>query len=265
MTTLVPPRRPLAITRAVVFAMVLREMRVRFSSRRLGGLWTLAEPLLHLALIMLLYSTIRQRSIPGMDLPVFLLFGLVPFLLFRNISLTMMDALEANRALFAYRQIQLLDAWLARFVVNFCISASVLLLMAFALAFWGGYDLHIAEPLYWVLAWVVGLALAFGLGMIYCVLGEVAPEWKTVIRLMHLPLYLISGVIFPLRQLPPALLDWLALNPWLHVIELLRVYASPAYRGVPQVNLAYPAAWAVVALCAGLALYRVRRLQMMAV
>ncbi len=252
------------ITRSVIFAMVLREMQVRFSSRRLGGVWTLLEPILHLVLMMLIYAYIRSKSMPGMDLPVFLLFGVLPFLLFKNISLNIMEALEANRALFAYRQIQVFDAWAARFVVHFCISASVLLLVGFVMAFWGGYDLRIDAPLEWGLTWLVGLTLSFGLGMIYCALAEVAPESKSIIKLVYFPLYLLSGAIFPVWHLPARVLNWMALNPWLHVIELLRINASASYPRIPQMNLAYPAVWAAASLFIGLGLYRARRLHMMA-
>ncbi|MGS1116701.1 ABC transporter permease [Castellaniella sp. UC4442_H9] len=260
----IPPRTAFSITRAVVFAMVLREMQVRFSSRRLGGVWTLLEPLLHLVLMMLIYAYIRSRGLPGMDLPVFLLLGVLPFLMFKNISLNMMEALEANRALFAYRQIQVIDAWIARFVVHFCISASVLLLVGFVMAFWGGYDLRIHAPLEWGLTWLVGLALAFGLGMIYCALAEVMPESKSIIRLAYFPLYLLSGAIFPVWHLPSPVLDWMALNPWLHVIELLRIDTSTAYPVIAQINLVYPAVWAAATVFIGLGLYRARRLHMMA-
>jgi len=261
---MMPPRSAFNISRAVVFAMVLREMQVRFSSRRLGGVWTLLEPLLHLVLMMLIYAYIRSKGLPGMELPVFLLLGVLPFLMFKNISLNMMEALEANRALFAYRQIQVMDAWVARFVVHFCISASVLLLVGFVMAFWGGYDLTIRAPLEWALAWLVGLTLAFGLGMIYCTLAEVMPESKSIIRLAYFPLYLLSGAIFPVWHLPSSVLDWMALNPWLHVIELLRVDASISYPRVDQINLLYPAVWAAATVFIGLGLYRARRLHMMA-
>jgi len=257
-------RSSLDITRAVVFAMVLREMQTRFSSRRLGGVWTLLEPILHLVLMMVIYTYIRSKNMPGMDLPVFLLFGVLPFLLFKNISLNMMDALEANRALFAYRQIQVVDAWIARFMVHFCISASVLLLVGFVMAFWGNYDLTIDAPLEWGLTWLVGLSLAFGLGMIYCTLAEVMPESKSIIRLAYFPLYLLSGAIFPVWHLPASVLDWMALNPLLHVIELLRVNVSAAYPRIPQISLLYPAVWAAACIFIGLGLYRVRRLHMMA-
>ncbi|WP_368655694.1 ABC transporter permease [Castellaniella ginsengisoli] len=257
-------RSSLDITRAVVFAMVLREMQTRFSSRRLGGVWTLLEPILHLVLMMVIYAYAKDKTVPGMELPAFLLFGVLPFLLFKNISLNLMDSLEANRALFAYRQIQLMDTWVARFIVNFCISASVLMLMGFVLAFWGGYDLSIHAPLEWGVTWGVGLALAFGLGMIYCAIGEVLPESKTIIKLSYFPLYLLSGAIFPVWNLPPSVLSWLALNPWLHVIELFRIHASPSYPSMPQLNILYPAMWAGATLFVGFGLYRARRLHMMA-
>lgn len=259
------PRPPLAIVRSVVFAMALRELLVRFSSRRLGGVWTLVEPGAYVVVLILLYGGIRQHAVQGMELPAFLLTGIVPFFLFRDIWTDLMNALEANRGLFAYRQVQLVDAWLARAFVNILISGSVLLLLGAVLAFWGGIDLRIRAPLEWALVWLIGLGLAFGLGVVLCALHEAMPEVQTFVRVLNLPLYILSGVIVPLHRLPPTILDWLALNPWLHVMEYMRAFVSPGYRAVPQANLVYPALWAAAALFAGLGLYRARRLQMMAV
>lgn len=257
-------RPPLAIARAVVFAMVLRELQVRFGARRLGGVWTVVEPGAYVVVLMLLYAGVRQRVVQGMDLPVFLLSGVVPFFLFRDIWTDLMNALEANRGLFSYRQVQLVDAWLARAFVNVLISASVLLLIGAVLAFWGGYDLRVHQPLQWALVWLIGLTLAFGLGTVLCVLFEAMPEVQSVVRVANLPLYLLSGVIVPLHRLPPTILDWLALNPWLHVMEYMRAFMAPSYQPLPQVNLAYPAFWAMAVLFVGLGLYRARRLHMMA-
>ena len=57
-------------------------------------------------------------AMPGLEFPVFLVTGMIPFLLFQNLSNRLMDAVEANRGLFAYRQVKPLDTLVSRAMVE---------------------------------------------------------------------------------------------------------------------------------------------------
>ncbi|TGV05381.1 sugar ABC transporter permease, partial [Alcaligenaceae bacterium 429] len=118
-------RSAFAITKAVIFALVLREMQTRFGSRRMGAFWLMFEPIASIAVMMVIFTVIRARQVPGMDFPIFLLTGIVPFMLMRNIALKLMDSVEANRALFAYRNITIFDTYIARVMVECAIMSCV--------------------------------------------------------------------------------------------------------------------------------------------
>jgi capsular polysaccharide transport system permease protein len=77
-----------------------------------------------------------------------------------------------------------------------------------------------------------------------------------------LPLYLLSGVIFPATAFPPQVQAWLLWNPVLHLIEIGRSQFIPLHRPMDGVNLAYPAAVMLVTVALGLALYRLYRHQL---
>jgi capsular polysaccharide transport system permease protein len=96
------------------------------------------------------------------------------------------------------------------------------------------------------------------------VIIDALPEAATVIRLMYMPLYLISGVIFPIWLLPESYVSLLLWNPYLHLIELLRENSIAYYPKVDQVNYFYPAVCAVLSLFIGMSLYRLRRLRLAA-
>lgn len=257
-------RSPFKITRAVVFALLLREMRGRIGASRLGLVWVLFEPLAHVVALVAVFTVIRGRSIPGMDYPVFLLTGIIPFLLFKNVSLRIMDGINANRALFAYRQITAFDTFVARAITELGLYACVYVLIMGAMGIWLGHDVLVPRPLEWLFTLAIGMIFSFGLGLVLCIVTEAVPESRTFVRLMFMPLYFMSGIIYPIAALPSHLLPYILWIPYAHLIEDLRSSAIVPYPQTPGINLEYPAICAVVMLFIGLGLYRARRLKLVA-
>jgi capsular polysaccharide transport system permease protein len=255
------PRSPLQIKKSVIFALVLREARSRFGDRRMGASWTLIEPICHLLIFSVLFSLIRGRTVIGIDFPVFVLVGLAPFLLFRNIAMRLMNSPKENRALFAYKQIKPLDTYVARVLVEFCISASVYAILVFGFA-WYGFDMSIKSPIEWMLITLLGVLFAFGLGMLLSLIAHAMPSSTMFIRMMFFPLYFMSGVLIPAAYLPQAMLPLLLLNPFLHLMELIRAEIFSHYVSVDGISLHYVIASTLVLLFVSLGTYRVRRLHL---
>lgn len=255
------PRSPLQIKKSVIFALILREARSRFGDRRMGATWTLIEPICHLLILSVLFSLIRGRSVAGIDFPVFVLVGLAPFLLFRNISMRLMNSPKENRALFAYKQIKPLDTFVARALVEFCISASAYAILVFGFA-WCGFDMSIKSPIEWMLTIMLGVSFSFGLGTLLSLIANAVPSSALIIRMMFFPLYFISGVLVPASYLPHAMLPLLLLNPFLHLLELIRAEIFPHYVPVDGVSVHYVMGFTLVLLFVSLGTYRVRRLHL---
>ena len=255
------PRSSLQIQKSVIFALVLREARARFGERRFGAVWALIEPMCHILLLSLLFGLLRGRTVTGEENPVFVFAGLVPFLLFRNTALRLMDSPRENRSLFAYKQIKPLDTFIARVLVEACISTTVYALIAFGFA-WYGFDMRIGSPIEWVLTIALGLTFAFSLGMLLALIAHALPGSKTIIRMAFFPLYFISGVLVPAAYLPQAFLPLLLLNPFLHLLELIRGEIFPHYVPVEGVSATYVVACTFVLLFVSLGTYRVRRLHL---
>ena len=256
-------RSPLRIMRDVLFALVLREFLTRFGSRRMGAFWMLFEPAIHIGVLMFIFTVIRVRQVPGMDFPMFLLTGIIPFFLMRNIALQLMNAVDANKALFAYPNIKIFDTFVARVFVELLISSAVYAIFIFILGFWVGYDVTIAYPLQWMYAILIGILFAFGLGIVLAVIVQAAPNSKSLIRLLFMPLYFISGVIFPLWVIPEKYLPWILWNPFAHIVSNIREAVFVSYPHIPGVSHYYPFLCAVIFLFIGIGLYRVRREQLL--
>jgi capsular polysaccharide transport system permease protein len=165
------------------------------------------------------------------------------------------EALNGNRSLFAYRQVKPLDTFISRAVLE-----GALMTVLTAVAFFGasllGHTFAPQAPLTVLLAFGCAWLIGFAWGMIVAVASDLVPELGNVIDLISRPLYLISGVVFPLSVLPTVLREWLMLNPLAHLIEQVRLGIAPHYHAVPEANLAYPYAFALVLVFAGLLLLR---------
>ncbi len=258
-------RRPIQIMQSVIFALVLREMRTRFGSQRMGWFWMIFEPMAHMALLMFVFGYIRGREVPGMDYAVYLVSGLVPFFLMRNLSLRLMEAVHANKALFAYPNIKPFDTFVARTIVEFSLMACVFVILMGAMGLWLGYDVSIHHPLQWLAAVGTGVMFSFALGLVFCFIVEAMPNAKTFIRLLFMPLYFLSCVIIPVWSIPPQWMHYLLWNPFLHIVDNIRSSTFVHYPEVVGVSYTYPAAVALVTLFFGMALYRLRREELLAI
>jgi capsular polysaccharide transport system permease protein len=253
------------ISRSVVFALLLREMLTRFGARRMGAFWMLFEPISHVAVMVLIIAVVRGRHAAGFDYPVFLLAGMIPFFLMRNISIKMMDSISANKALFAYPNIKPFDTFVARAIVECALSCCLYIILMAAMGFWLGYDIRIVKPIHWLLAMATGVIFAFGLGLIFSVAAELMPNSRTFIKILFMPLYLLAGIIFPIWTISNEYLHWLLWNPYLHIVDNLRYSTFEHYPRVDGISFLYPIEVSLILLFVGLGLYRVKRRQLLAI
>ncbi|HET9644163.1 MAG TPA: ABC transporter permease [Burkholderiaceae bacterium] len=251
-------RHPFDVQRSVLYALVLRELKTRFGGRWLGVYWAVFDPLAQVAVLTVLLGGFHRAVLPGIDYPVFLVTGMVPFYMFRNLSLRLMDGVDANRALFSYRQVKPIDTLVARALLEVGVYAVISLIMfgifsAFGMA-WTPY-----QPLQTLVLGGLLVGFGFGLGLFLAVATDSFHQSRAIVRVIFLPLYLMSGVLTPLHVIPVEWRPVLMLNPMVHALELSRAYFLPNYRVAEGASLGYVACSSLVALAAGLALHHVRR------
>lgn len=120
MSVELPPYRPvqhrsgLKVMGAAFHALLMRELQTRFGRYRLGYLWAPLEVILQVLLFLIIFSTIRERLVPGMDYSLFLVSGMVPFIMFRRIATRALTAVEGNRGLLVYSSLRHIDVIIAR-------------------------------------------------------------------------------------------------------------------------------------------------------
>jgi capsular polysaccharide transport system permease protein len=252
-------RTAFQIQRDVIYALLLREVGARFGKSRVGVLWVMLEPIAHLVFPIVIFGFVRERVMPGIDYPVFLVYGFLPFLLFKTICMQTMEGTSASRGLMSYRQVLLMDIFVSKMLAYCAIETTVFVIVLMGLGMLG-YDVLPAHPVELAGTLLLTILLAFGLGLLFAALGSVVPDAKSVIRVLFIPLYFMSGVLFPLSRFPDKWVDWLALNPVAHLVDLSRATSIAHYEPMRQMSVGYPLALTLCTLFVGLALYRLRYL-----
>lgn len=257
-------RSSLRIVQSVLFALILREMRTRISGRRFGAFWTLFEPITQVLIFVVMFS-LRSASASNVEYPAYLVSGMIPFFMMRNIITKGMAAVNANRALFAYKQIKPLDTIIARSIVEIAIYACVYMLFMAVMYIWFDLDLFMVGPLRWLSVIGIGVLLSFSIGLLFCMLVDIIPEFSNVAGILFMVLYFLSGIIFPIWALPNEIISVLLWNPFVHIIDELRLATFSYYPDHVGVNIFYPIKLTVFLLCLSLGLYRVRRRKLVAI
>lgn len=247
------------IQRDVIYALLLRELSSRFGKSRGGFLWVLVEPIAHLVLPIVIFGFIRQRLMPGVEYPVFLVYGFLPFLLFKAICLQIVDGANAGQGLLSYRQVLLMDVFVAKAMAHCVIHAIVFSIVLTGLAMLG-YQIVPVRPVELAGLLALTAVLAFGLGVLFAAIASLVPDARPVIHVLFMPLYFVSGILFPVTRFPDEWVLWLSINPVLHLVELSRLFGVDGYEPMKYTSIAYPVGLALVSTLIGLMLYRLRYL-----
>ena len=191
----------------------------------------------------------------GADTALWIIVGMLAFFLFRRTAIQTMHSIDCNRAFFAFRQVRPFDAAFVRAGVEAFVMAFISLFMFLAAAFTGRNPLP-HNPLL-VIAAIGGLWLfGLGYGLVASVTIRLVPEMTHILQILMMPLYLLSGVIWPIASIPPPYRDWMMVNPLAHGLEAARSGFFATYHTVPDVSLSYLYLWALCSICLGLGLYR---------
>jgi capsular polysaccharide transport system permease protein len=246
-------RSHLAVTLGVWRALILREAESKLFASRVSWIWVLLEPVLHVAYLIILYSFIRVRKVGDLDTALWIMIGLQAFFIFRKTADRVSNAATDNSALYAYRQVKPIDTLLARAFLEGTMNLLATALLALLTALLGhvlypDFPLGILEAFFGM--WLLGT----GFGMIVSAAAALVKEIKLLLQVVLRPLYLISGVMFPIASLSRPWREVLMLNPAAHGVEMARMALSRGYQAVPETSPAYLYTWAAVLVLTGLML-----------
>ena len=247
-------RSSLGVTLSVWRALLLREALTRISGGRVPWVWLLLEPMFHMAFMVFMMAVIRHRVVGGIDAAVWVMVGMLAFFMFRRPAMQGTEGINANRSLFAYRQVRPADTVIVRAFLEGMLMLIISFVVLSAAALFGLPVLP-DDPLLVIGAFFGLWLLGLGFGLTCSVPNELVPEFGQLLKFVMMPLYLVSGAIFPIGMVPFPYRDWLMLNPIVHGVEGVRLGYADYYHAPAGLSLEYLYAWALVLLFSGLALH----------
>lgn len=248
-------RSPWRVTRSVWFAMFMREAISRTMADRMGWFWMIFEPLAIIGVMVSVRGLFMSgRHIAGADYVAWMVVGLMGFTLFRENMMRSVGAVEANRGLFAYRQVKPIDPVLVRCFLEGMLK-TLIFLMFIGVGSLLKFELIPDYPLGVVFDWLSLWALGWGFGLTLSVCADLVPEIAKVVRILQLPLLLLSGVIFPVLYVPHEYREYLLLNPIVHGLESIRLSFFDGYHTIGGISETYLWFWALGSISLGLLLH----------
>ena len=248
-----PWRSQILVTKALLH----REVITRFGKYKLGAIWIFVDPLLSVIVIGLLLGPWLGRSSGDIPYAFFVLCGFMLLSILTGPLKAGMGAIKSNKGLLVFQKVQPLDPFIARFALQLLTNISAMTVFCI-IACWFGMNISLQRlpeaVLCVILTWVLGSGLGLHIGIAALKFNEL----EKVIQYVTRPLMFLSAVLYPTSALPPEYIKYLLYNPLVHTIEYLRMTLFPGYI-VEQVNLYYPATWALVATTLGLMSYRNNR------
>lgn len=204
-----------------IYALILRE--VGSSQGRLAGgyLWAVIEPLAAVALLTFVFSFVFDRPPLGTSFALFYATGYLPFMAYADVAQKVSVALRFSRPLLNYPALSWWDVLVARFVLNGLVHIFVAFLVISAFLLIVDHPFR-PDILRCALGLVLAAILGFGVGTFNAFLIEFFPIWERVWAILNRPLFIISGVMFLLENVPEPYQTYLGYNPIVHVIGVFR-------------------------------------------
>jgi len=256
------PRSSFQVLRDVTFGLLIRELKTRFGSYRLGYAWALLDPLLMIGLFSAIFGMRSQSGFGGVPVQVFITAGYLPFIFFNKVVNQLKSAVRANMGLFCYRQVTPFTTFIARFMLEAMVGLVVGAILVLGLL-WFGFDAIPADPLMVILGYMLLMVFSFSLGIVFCIIATLVPEADRFLSLLMMPLMFISCVMHPLISVPAQYQHWFLWNPLVHAIELIRSGWIAGYNS-PNVSWCYLLGVTFVLLTFTMSCYRLSHRRLIA-
>jgi capsular polysaccharide transport system permease protein len=213
----------------VISALTLRETRARYGNSKLGFFWALFEPFAHVVVFIGIFSALDRATPIGDNTGLFILTGIIPWLLYSNIVSKVMTGLSSNKALLGYPQVMPIDITISRVILEF---STLLLVMLFFLgiAVYMGISIRIDSFLEMMKPTGLLILLGTGIGLINASIIPFYPSYKSIFSAFSRPLYFISGVFFTANFLSPEVYEMIDFNPIIHLVEWFRSGFYPSFQ-----------------------------------
>ena len=242
-------RAHFATARAIT-ALILREISTTYGRSPGGYVWAVLEPAAGIALLTVVFSIGFRHPPLGTNFAFFYAAGILPFLMFNEVSNKIGQTIQFSRALLNYPRVTFVDAIVARLLLNTLtqLTVSAIVLSFIMLVYKPDTTLDFSKIM---TAYAMAIALSIGVGTINSYLNMAYPIWQTIWAVFNRPLFLISCIIFLFETVPQPYSGYLWYNPLVHIVGMMRDGYYPFYQPT-YVSVAFPVGVGAVLTVVGL-------------
>lgn len=214
----------------VIKELTLREIKRKYARSYLGIVWSVLNPLLSMAVMSMIFSTIFKRDIE--NFPIYYLTGSIFWNLFTQATNSAMTALVDNKTLLIKVKLPMEIFPLSRCftaMTNFGYSlvAYVIMLIVFRTSF-TGYMLML--PVYAILLFMFSVGIGYLLSVIYVLFGDIKHLYSILLTL----LMYASALFYPVESTSGLMQTVIVCNPVYNYIACARRCVLEA--AMPDVN-----------------------------
>ena len=247
----------LQVQMRAVHALIVRDMMMRYGRANIGFLWVVLEPMILTAGVLVLWSALKAPYEHGVQIISLVMTGYMPLTLWRHMTQAGVFAFRRSMSLLYHRHITLLDAFIARMILEM-IGTTTALVIVYLILFAAGLVSPFDDPGLALLGWVAMAMLSLGVAACIAVLTEYFEASEKFIQPFQYFMLPLSGAFFMIEWLPYDVQQLALLNPTVHCYEMIR---AGLFGGgvVTHYTPWYPALCGVVLLAAGISRFEAVR------
>ncbi|MDP2342947.1 MAG: ABC transporter permease [Deltaproteobacteria bacterium] len=208
--------------------LIWRELTLRYKRSWLGVAWALAEPMMNVVVYVLIFGFVLGARDTVESYPLFIVFGVLPWLFFStsvdSASTALLDHAPLVRKIAFQRELLVISVVIARFTT---------LLLGLALAFaWAGLWTVRGAVLHWpsaplvLLGCVLIVAVTVGLGLGTAALQVILRDTGFLVRFALRLGFYACPIIYPVSRVPEGLRSVYELNPLVGILGCFHSIAA---------------------------------------
>jgi lipopolysaccharide transport system permease protein len=239
--------------RELLYALVAREVRVRYKQTAVGAAWAIIQPISTMIVFSVFFGRLAGIPSEGVPYPLFALCALVPWQLFAYTLTESSNSVVTNQRLITkvyFPRLMMPMSAVGVGLVDFAVAFAILVVMA---AFYGvvpGITL-LTIPIWTLLAVLTALAVGLWLSALNALYRDVRYTLPFITQLW----LFATPVAYPSTLVPEGWRAWYALNPMVGVVDGFR-WGLLGVGEPPVVTVAVSAVTVAGLLVGGLLFFR---------
>ena len=217
-------------TRGILFNFATTDLKIRYKNSVLGILWSILEPLLMLAVLFFVFSTMFKNEIEYF--PIYLLSGLITYNFFKNGTTIALSSLSNRSSLITQiyfpRSIPAISSTLTASIM-LVVELAVLGVFMVYFQFTPSLTILYLIPIY-MLAFVFVLGIALGLSVLNVKFRDLEFIWAILLQAG----FFLTPIFYQFEMLPESVRNILQLSPIVQIVEM--VHHVTLYGTLPSLN-----------------------------